>query len=85
MDLTYARGTTPAPVVVMVHGGAFRVGDKSELAVWPELLDAGIAVVRVNYRLSDSAKWPAQGDDCLSAVVHLLREEIADILHTSTR
>lgn len=77
MDLTYARGTTPAPVVVMVHGGAFRVGDKSELQVWPELLDAGIAVVRVNYRLSDSAKWPAQGDDCLSAVVHLQREGAA--------
>lgn len=77
MDLTYARGTSPAPVVVMFHGGGFRVGDKSELAIWPELLDAGIAVVRVNYRLSDSAKWPAQGDDCLSAIVHLQREGAA--------
>lgn len=77
MDLTYPRGTTPAPVVVMIHGGAFRAGDKSDLAIWPELLDAGIAVVRVNYRLSDSATWPAQGDDCLSAVVHLQREGAA--------
>jgi acetyl esterase/lipase len=77
MDLTYPRGTGPAPVVVMYHGGGFRSGDKSEIAVWPELLDAGIAVVRVNYRLSDSAKWPAQADDCLSAIVHLQREGAA--------
>jgi acetyl esterase/lipase len=77
MDLTYARGTGAAPVLVMVHGGAFKVGDKSELSVWPELLDAGIAVVRLNYRLSDSAKWPAQGEDCLAAIIHLQREGAA--------
>lgn len=77
MDLTHARGTGPAPILVMVHGGAFKVGDKSELAIWPEFLDAGIAVVRVNYRLSDTAKWPAQGEDVLAAVVHLQREGAA--------
>ncbi|WP_128516407.1 hypothetical protein [Tabrizicola thermarum] len=35
MDLTSPRGTAPAPVVVMIHGGAFRMGDKSDLAIWP--------------------------------------------------
>ena len=50
MDLTYPRGTGASPVLVMVHGGAFKSGDKSDLAVWPELLDAGIAVVRVDAR-----------------------------------
>ena len=74
MDLTPAHGTGPAPILVMVHGGAFKVGDKSDLAIWPELLQAGIAVVRVNYRLSGTATWPAQGDDCLAAIVHLQRE-----------
>jgi acetyl esterase/lipase len=77
MDVTYPRGTSPAPILVMIHGGAFKIGDKSELAVWPELLDAGIAVARVNYRLSDTAKWPAQGDDCLAAIVHLQRQGAA--------
>jgi acetyl esterase/lipase len=77
MDLTYPRGATPAPVVVMYHGGGFRSGDKSDVAIWPELLEAGIAVVRVNYRLSDSAQWPAQADDSLSAIVHLQREGAA--------
>lgn len=77
MDLTYPRGTGPAPVLVMVHGGAFRVGDKSDLAIWPEILEAGIAVVRVNYRLSDTDRWPAPGEDCLSAIVHLQRQGAA--------
>lgn len=74
MDLTYPRGTAPAPILVMVHGGAFRAGDKSDLAIWPELLEAGIAVVRVNYRLSGTDRWPAPGEDCLSAVVQLQRQ-----------
>jgi acetyl esterase/lipase len=73
MDLTMPRGTAPAPVLVMIHGGAFRMGDKTDLAVWPELPEAGIAVVRVNYRLSGTDRWPAQGEDCLAAVVHLQR------------
>ncbi len=77
MDVTYARGTGAAPILVMVHGGAFKVGDKSDLAIWPEILDAGIAVVRVNYRLSGTAKWPAAGEDCLAAIVHLQREGAA--------
>lgn len=74
MDVTLPRGTGPAPILVMVHGGAFRMGDKSDLQVWPELLEAGIAVVRVNYRLSTSARWPAPGEDVLAAIVHLQRE-----------
>ncbi|WP_169052263.1 alpha/beta hydrolase [Tabrizicola sp. YIM 78059] len=73
MDITRPRGTAPVPVLVMIHGGAFRTGDKADLPVWPEFLDSGIAVVRVNYRLSGTARWPAQGDDCLAAVVHLQR------------
>lgn len=77
MDVTLPTGAGPHPVLLMVHGGAFKMGDKSELSIWPELTQAGIAVVRINYRLSGSAKWPAQGEDCLAAVVHLQREGMA--------
>jgi acetyl esterase/lipase len=73
LDLTQPRGTSTAPVLVMIHGGAFRAGDKADLAIWPEILEAGIAVVRVNYRLSGTDIWPAQGEDCLAAIVHLQR------------
>lgn len=77
MDLTLPATNGPAPVVMLIHGGAFSMGDKSDLAVWPEFLAAGIAVARVNYRLSGSDPWPAQGEDCLSAVVHLQRQGAA--------
>jgi acetyl esterase/lipase len=74
LDISLPSGAGPFPVLVMIHGGAFVTGDKTELAVWPELLAAGTAVVRVNYRLSGSAPWPAQAEDCLSAIVYLQRE-----------
>jgi acetyl esterase/lipase len=77
MDLTLPNGGAPAPVLMMIHGGAFQMGDKSDLAVWPEFPAAGIAVVRPNYRLSATDRWPAQGEDILSAIVHLQREGAA--------
>ncbi|MDZ4087242.1 MAG: alpha/beta hydrolase [Tabrizicola sp.] len=77
MDVTLPAGNGPHPVLMMIHGGAFKIGDKSEMTIWPDLTQAGIAVVRINYRLSGTAKWPAQGEDCLAAVVHLQREGMA--------
>jgi acetyl esterase/lipase len=74
LDVTLPSGPGPHPVLVMIHGGAFKTGDKADLAIWPELLAAGIAVVRVNYRLTDTDRWPAQSEDCLAAVVHLQRK-----------
>lgn len=73
LDIDYPRGHDAAPVLVMFHGGDFATGDKDDMTVWPEVLEAGIAVVRVNTRLSGSAQWPAQADDALAAIVHLQR------------
>jgi acetyl esterase/lipase len=73
MDVTLPEGAGRAPVLVMIHGGAFQTGDKADLPVWPDVLAAGIAVVRVTYRLSGTDPWPAQGEDCLAAIVHLQR------------
>ena len=73
LDVTLPNGNGPFPVLVMIHGGAFLMGDKSELSIPPEVLAAGIAVVRVNYRLSGTDLWPAPAEDCLAAVVHLQR------------
>ncbi len=77
LDVTLPAGAGPHPVLVMIHGGAFRGGDKAEMAVPAAVLAAGIAVVRVNYRLSGTDIWPAPGEDCLAAVVHLQRNGAA--------
>jgi acetyl esterase/lipase len=73
LDLHYARGIAKPPVLVAFHAGDFGGGDKADIAVWPELLDAGVSVVRVNVRLAGAATWPAQAEDALAAVVHLQR------------
>lgn len=73
-DIHYPRGLSAAPVVVIFHPGLFTGQGKVEVPVWPELLQAGIAVVRVDTRQAGSAPWPAQADDALAAVVHLQRE-----------
>jgi acetyl esterase/lipase len=61
----------PFPVVIMVHGGGFMMGDKSDgagLSGVDQLLAAGYAVVSINYRLSSEAKYPAQIKDAKAAV-----------------
>jgi acetyl esterase/lipase len=68
LDIYLPEGAGPFPFVVDIHGGAFRMGDKAGAAVAQEILDAGIAVVRPNYRYSTDAVWPAQGEDLLAAV-----------------
>jgi acetyl esterase/lipase len=73
MDIFLPGGAGPFPAVLMIHGGAFAMGDKTDLAVPQDVLAAGIAVVRVNYRLSGTDIWPAQAEDTLTAVVHLQR------------
>ena len=57
------------PVVLFLHGGGWKVGDKSEVADYVDLYTtAGYAVVSVNYRLSGVARFPAQILDCKTAV-----------------
>ncbi len=62
------HGNGPFPVILSIHGGAFKFGDKrSEVAPMLEGLKRGYAVVSINYRLSPEAKWPAQIQDCKAA------------------
>lgn len=69
MDVWLAKSELPAPVLVSIHGGGFRGGNKS---VNPDLLrkclDSGISVVAITYRLSDQAIAPAQFLDAARAI-----------------
>jgi acetyl esterase/lipase len=65
----------PAPVVVFLHGGGWRMGSRhsagpSYAASGPfeQLARAGIAVASIDYRLSGEAIWPAQLHDAKAAV-----------------
>jgi acetyl esterase/lipase len=60
----------PFPVILSIHGGAFKAGDKGDNQVLPMLegLKRGYAVVSINYRLSQEAIFPAQVYDVKAAV-----------------
>ncbi len=64
------EGEGPFPVIVSIHGGAFKAGDKADGQVTPMLegLKRGYAVISLNYRLSGEAIFPAQIFDVKAAV-----------------
>ncbi len=68
-----STGSGPFPVIVAIHGGAFKMGDKADgqEAAMLAALDRGYAVASINYRLSDEAIFPAQVNDAKAAVRYL--------------
>lgn len=55
------------PLIIWVHGGAWRGGDKTHY-VRMEYLKTGYAGASINYRLSQHAVFPAQIEDVKAAV-----------------
>ena len=58
-----------SPVVVFIHGGGWKNGSKDrakKIAGW--LVESGFAVAGISYRLTDVAGWPAQINDCYTAI-----------------
>jgi acetyl esterase/lipase len=73
LDLWKAKSETPTPVVVYIHGGGFRTGDKRTLnpVLLAECLKSGYSVAAVNYRLSPNVSFPAHYLDCGRAIQFL--------------
>ena len=64
------EGKDPFPTIIAFHGGGFYEGNKSRQYTAPMLqgLNHGYAVVTVDYRLSDEAKFPAAINDAKAAI-----------------
>ena len=63
----------PFPLIIHIHGGAFKMCDKRDIQVMPWLgaLELGYAVASINYRLSWEAIFPAAVYDCKAAIRYL--------------
>ncbi|MCP4589541.1 MAG: alpha/beta hydrolase, partial [bacterium] len=61
------RAERPAPVIIWVHGGAWRAGSKDRCPA-KRFVRLGYVVTSINYRLSQHAIFPAQIQDCKAAV-----------------
>jgi acetyl esterase/lipase len=66
----------PLPVAVYAHPGGFFLGTR-RMGPWAFLLDAGIAVASVSYRLSGEAVFPAPVQD-VAAAVRWVRAQAGD-------
>lgn len=60
----------PLPVIVFIHGGAWKAGDKTDgmRNLLPYVVSGDYAGVSVGYRLTNEAQWPAQIHDCKAAI-----------------
>jgi acetyl esterase/lipase len=67
LDLYLPADARKPPLIIMIHGGAFKSGSKDGQNPVP-FLTQGYAVAALNYRLSGHAIFPAQIEDCKAAV-----------------
>ncbi len=56
------------PLVVWIHGGAWRAGSKNNPTQVVDLSRRGYVVASISYRLSGDAIFPAQIHDCKAAI-----------------
>jgi acetyl esterase/lipase len=68
LDIAYPSSAEKAvPLVVWIHGGAWRGGSKRGGPAY-SLVEDGYAVASVEYRFSQDAVFPAQIQDCKAAI-----------------
>ncbi|MEN8187558.1 MAG: alpha/beta hydrolase [Bacteroidota bacterium] len=70
LDIYHKKSiSTTTPLIIFIHGGSWKRGDKQEY--WPYFIsysEKGYITATIQYRLSDTAKYPAQIDDIESAI-----------------
>jgi acetyl esterase/lipase len=77
LDFWHAGTASPSPLAVYFYGGGFRRGSKDLSDTqfrengFHELLDAGISVASVDYRLLQHASYPAAFEDAADALQFL--------------
>ncbi len=70
LDLYIPKTKTesPHPVVLWIHGGAWRKGSKDRPGRALKAAGLNCAIVSINYRLTPEKGWPAQIHDCKAAL-----------------
>jgi acetyl esterase/lipase len=75
LDLYLPEGVSQAPLIVWLHGGAWRAGGKENVEA-NAIVEHGFAVASIGFRNSGEATFPAQIHD-IKAAVRFLRAQAA--------
>jgi len=67
LDIYAPKSAMPLPVVMWIHGGGWKAGDKNDHTFF-NITNLGFALVVIDYRLSQQAIFPAQIYDCKASV-----------------
>jgi acetyl esterase/lipase len=67
LDIYKAKGADPHPLVIWIHGGGWKYGDKAWMLFLRHITQYGFDIASLEYRLSGRAKYPAQYEDCRDA------------------
>lgn len=72
LDIYAPKGAATAPVMVMIHGGGWQIGDKANPGLLankvPFFTTNGWLFVSINYRLSPAVQHPAHVQDVATAL-----------------
>lgn len=72
LDSYVFKSNEKLPVIVMLHDGGWKSGDKSMLQPFAEAIASnGYNCFAIEYRLSDEAKYPAGIEDILNAMEYI--------------
>jgi len=83
LDLYLPQGVDSPPLVIQVHGGAWRFGSKDG-GVPMEFVDNGYAVASLDFRASTDAPFPAMVHD-IKAAVRFLRAKAESYGYDASR
>jgi acetyl esterase/lipase len=84
-DIYRPQGEGPYPGMLVVHGGAWRMGTRADLALIAKgLAKHGYTAVAIDYRLAPQYKFPAQIHDC-QAAVRWMRSQAKELKIDPTR
>ncbi len=82
LDLYLPPGLAHPPLLVWVHGGAWRSGSKQSVPTF--FVENGIAVASLDFRLSTEGKFPASVYD-IKAAIRFLRAKASDYGYRADR